>query len=146
MERPRTGRGLGYGLAAVLAVAVVGALLRGILDLTGGLIARRRRRWLGHRRRGPHGVVGRPGASAVIARRRSSRRRLGALGWLATLVGAWLVSMAILPASSRSFPDRLVATPFLDWVGPQLGLADVLALLLFIGFAWFGARSAATRA
>ena len=39
MERPRTGRGLGYGLVAVLAIAVVGGLLRGILDLTGGLIA-----------------------------------------------------------------------------------------------------------
>jgi hypothetical protein len=54
--------------------------------------------------------------------------------------------MAILPASSRSLPDRLIATPFLDFVGQQFGLADVLALLLFIGFAWFGARSAATRA
>ncbi len=52
--------------------------------------------------------------------------------------------MATLPASSRTLPERLVATPFLDWLAPQLGLADVLSLLLFVGFGWFGARSAAT--
>ncbi len=70
---------------------------------------------------------------------------LGAVCWLAGLVGAWLVAMAILPGSSRSFPDRLAATPFLDWLGPQLGLADFLALLLLLVFGAIGARSAATR-
>ena len=144
MERPRTGRGLGYGLVAVLAIAVVGGLLRGILDLTGGLIAVAI---------GGGWVIGaavRQGSWAGQAHRRSSvptliAAGLGALGWLATLVGTWVVSMAILPASSRSLPDRLIATPFLDFTGQQFGLADVLALLLFIGFAWFGARSAGTR-
>lgn len=137
------GRGLGYGLLALVAIASLFALLRGILDLTSGIIAVavgggwligaavRQGAWGGR----PH----RPSSAPTV-----TGAALGALCWLATLAGAWLVSMAILPASSRSFLDRLLATPFLDWLAPQVGLADVLALLLFIGFGWFGARSSST--
>ena len=81
----------------------------------------RGRGWLGHRGCGARRVRGaarpidRPLAPSIAA------MRLGAVCWLACLVGAWLVAMAILPGSSRTFPDRLAATPFLDWVGPQLG-------------------------
>ncbi len=39
MEHPRLARAVGSGLAAVLAVAVLCALLRGILDLTVGILA-----------------------------------------------------------------------------------------------------------
>jgi hypothetical protein len=144
MDRPRIGRGLGYGLAATALVAVVGAVSRGILDLSTGLIALavgggwaigaavRQGVWGGQ----PH----RPSSAPTLI-----AAALGALGWLASLVGAWVVSMAILPASSRSLPDRLLATPFVDWLSPQIGLGEYLALLLFIGFAGFGARSAPTR-
>ena len=145
MDRPRLGRGSLYGLVAVLVIAGAAALLRGILDLSGGIIALavgggwaigaavRRGAWGGQLHRPSSG----PGIVAAV---------LGAGCWLTSLVGAWLVSMAILPASSRSLPDRLITTPFLDWLSPQIGLADMLSLLLFIGFAWFGARSASTRA
>ena len=138
------GRALGWGLLVVVVVAVASALLRGILDLSGGAIAVAvGGGWL-------IGAAVRRGAWGGRAHRPSSGPTLlgaglGALCWLAGLVGAWVVAMAILPASSRTLPERLAATPFLDWLSPQLGLADVLSLLLFVGFAWFGARSAATR-
>jgi len=135
-------RGIGLGLVAVVVVVAVGALLRGILDLSGGVIAVaiaggwvigtavRRGAWAGR----PHRASSAPVIWAAI---------LGALCWLVGLVGTWLVAMAILPGSSRTFLERLAATPFLDWLAPQLGLADLLSLLLFVGFGWFGARSAA---
>ena len=60
-------------------------------------------------------------------------------------MGAWLVAMTILPGSSRTFTERLAATPFLDWLSPQVGIADLLSLLLFVVFGAIGARSASTR-
>lgn len=69
---------------------------------------------------------------------------MGALAWIVGLVLAWVVALAILPGSERSLPERLSATPFVDWLGPQLGLADVLSLLLATALGWFGARSVAT--
>ena len=144
VERPRVARGVALGLAAALAVAVVCAVLRGILDLTVGIIAIavaggwvvgaavRQGAWDGQ----PH----RTSAVPVLI-----GAALGGLCWLAGLVGAWLVAMAILPGSSRTFTDRLAATPFLDWLSPQIGLADLLSLLLFVLFGAIGARSAATR-
>ena len=136
-------RAIGLGMAAVLSVATASALLRGILDLSAGIIAIavaggwvigaavRQGAWGGQQHRA---------SSAPVAVGAS----LGAACWLAGLVGAWLVAMAILPGSSRTFPDRLAATPFLDWLSPQIGLADVLSLLLFAVFGAVGARSAAT--
>jgi TRAP-type C4-dicarboxylate transport system permease small subunit len=69
---------------------------------------------------------------------------LAAATWVAALLMAWLVAMAILPGSERSFAERLDATPFLDWVGPQLGLVDLLCLALASLLGWVGARSAAS--
>ena len=136
-------RAIGLGLAAALGVAAVSALLRGILDLSAGSIAIAvAGGWV-------IGAAVRQGAWGGQPHRASSApiivgACLGALCWLAGLVGAWLVAMAILPGSSRTFPDRLAATPFLDWLSPQIGLADVLSLLLFAAFGAVGARSAAT--
>jgi hypothetical protein len=144
MERPRLIRGVGLGLLAALAVAAVGAALRGILDLSAGIIAvavaggwfigaaTRHGAWDGQ----PH----RPSAAPTVA-----GAALGAVCWAAGLVGAWLVAMAILPGSSRTFTERLAATPFLDWLSPQVGIADVLSLLLLVVFGATGTRSAATR-
>jgi len=137
-------RGVALGLVATVIVAVLSAVLRGILDLSGGIIAIavtggwvigaavRQGAWTGE----PHRASTAPVLWGAV---------LGACCWAAGLVGAWLVAMAILPGSSRTLPDRLAATPFLDWLTPQLGLADLLSLLLFVGFGWFGARSPATR-
>jgi hypothetical protein len=58
-------------------------------------------------------------------------------------VGAWLVSMAILPASSRGLLDRLVAIPFLDWLSPQFSPLDIFELVLLVALAWYAARSRA---
>ncbi len=138
-------RAVALGLSVVLVVALLCALLRGILDLSGGIIA------VAVGGGWTIGVAVRQGAWASQPHRASSApvllgALLGGACWLAGLVGAWLVAMAILPGSSRSFPDRLAGTPFLDWMGPQLGVADLLSLLLFVALGWFGARSAVTRA
>jgi len=95
------------------------------------------------------GAAVRRGAWAGLPHRASAAPEvlgllLGAATWIAGLALAWLVAMAILPASERSLIERLAGTPFLDWLGPQLGLADVLGLVLAALLGWFGARSAAT--
>jgi hypothetical protein len=60
--------------------------------------------------------------------------------WLAGLVLTWLVAMAVLPGSSRTFLERVEATPFLEWQGPQFGPLELLGLLLYVGAALYGAR------
>ena len=60
--------------------------------------------------------------------------------WLVGLVLTWLVAMAILPGSSRTFLERIEATPFLEWQGPQFGPIEILGLLLYVAAALYGAR------
>ena len=142
-ERPDLVRALILGVLAGVLVAAAAALLRSIVDLTAGLLALavaggwavgaavRRGAWAGL----PHRASAAPEVLGLL---------LGAATWIAGLALAWLVAMAILPASERSLIERLAGTPFLDWLGPQLGLADVLGLVLAALLGWFGARSAAT--
>src|SRR5690349_12636887 len=104
MERPRTWRALAVGLAVVLLVGVASALLRSVLDMTTGLVAVaalggwligagvRTGAWGGR----AHAPSSLPGMLAVA---------LGVVAWLAGMLGAWLVAMAILPASSRAFEE-----------------------------------------
>lgn len=128
---------------AVVAVALVYALLRSVLDLTSGLIAVAA---------GGGWVIGagvRAGAWGGMAHRASGvpvalAMVLGSVAWVASLLGAWLMAMAILPGSSRSFPERLSATPFLDWLSPQLDVLDLLDLGLLVLLAWVGSRSDTT--
>ena len=139
------GRAVVAGVVVGLVVAAAAALLRSILDLTTGLLALAVLGGWGV------GAAVRWGAWAGMAHRPSAAPEvlglvLGALTWLAAMVLAWVVSMAILPGSERSLPDRLLGTPFLDWLGPQLGLAELLALGLAAVLGWFGARSASTTA
>jgi hypothetical protein len=64
-----------------------------------------------------------------------------ALGtWLAGEVGAWMLSLALLPESVRSFGDRIAALPFLDWLSPQFGPFEILGIFLLTGLAWFWSR------
>jgi hypothetical protein len=70
---------------------------------------------------------------------------MGLLAWALGLLFSWLLAMALLPGSSRTFPERLAATPFLDWLAPQLGLLEVLGLILLVGLAAWTARPAARR-
>jgi hypothetical protein len=136
-------RALALGVAVGLLVALAAALLRSVLDLTAGLVAVaiaggwlvgaavRRGAWAGL----PHGPSAAPEGVGMT---------LGLLTWVSSLVLAWVVAMAILPGSERSLVEHLTGTPFLDWLAPQLGLADVLGLALAGLFGWIGARSAAT--
>lgn len=128
------------GAATGAAVALVAALLRSILDVTAGLVALaavggwavggavRRGAWAGM----PHRASRAPELLGLA---------LGALAWAGALVLAWVVAMAILPGSERSLEERLAGTPFLDWLGPQLGLAELLGLVVAAVLGWFGARS-----
>lgn len=140
-ERPDRARALILGVLVGIVVAIAAALLRSILDLTAGLLA------LAVAGGWAVGAAVRRGAWAGLPHRASAVPEvlgwlLGALTWVAALVLSWLVAMAILPASDRTYLERLAGTPFLDWLAPQLGLADVLGLVLAALLGWIGARSA----
>lgn len=124
-------------------VAIVAALLRSILDVTVGLLG------IAVVGGWSVGAVVRWGAWRGMAHRASSAPGilgllLGGGAWVAAAVLAWVVAMAILPGSERTLVERLVGTPFVDWLGPQLGLADMLCLVLAALLGWLGARSATT--
>jgi hypothetical protein len=68
---------------------------------------------------------------------------LGLVTWLLGLVASWLLAMALLPESSRTFGERLEGTPFVDWLAPQLGALEVAALLVYAGAAAYAARPTA---
>lgn len=70
---------------------------------------------------------------------------LGAAAWAASLAGAWILSLALLPNSVRTLAERIAATPFPDWVGPQLSPFRFVEALLIVAIAAFAARSAAVR-
>jgi hypothetical protein len=139
-ERPDLTRALLLGLGAGAIVAIVAALLRSILDVTTGLLAVAvGGGWL-------VGAAVRSGAWGGEPHRASVTPELlgaalGALMWVVGLVLAWIVALAILPGSERSLLERLAATPFLDWLGPQVGLADLLSLGLAAALGWLAARS-----
>lgn len=141
-ERPDNRRALLLGSGMGLLVAILAGLLRSILDVTTGLIA------LAVGGGWAVGATIRVGAWGRVPHRASVVPEvmglvLGAATWVLALVLAWLVAMAILPGSERGLLDRLAATPFLDWLEPQLGLADILCLALAALLGWFGARSVA---
>lgn len=65
---------------------------------------------------------------------------LGLLGWLAGTFVAYLLAMLLLPGSTVSFGERLAALPFADWLGPQIGLLDAVAIAILIMVSWRSAR------
>jgi hypothetical protein len=133
-------RALGLGLLGVVGTAAAMALLYGVLSITIGLIAVavvggwsigagvRHGAWGGQ----SHRPSGAPAALAIL---------LAAVAWLGGLVAAWLVSLALIPASSRTFLERVAATPFLDWLSPQFGGLEVIDLLILLGVAAYASRS-----
>jgi hypothetical protein len=140
MERPAMGRALAWGLAAAAGTAILLGIVHAVLSnafgqlavpiLGGWLVgwAVRCGAWRGR--------LHRPSSAPVAL-----AAGLGVATWAAGLLCAWLLSQAILPGSTRSFPDRLAATPFLDWLAPQLSVLDGVRLLLLVVAAAFGARS-----
>ena len=111
-----------------LASATAWALIKGILEFPGVLAV---------------AVIGGWAIGALLWQVRANpllAGAMGALAWLLGLVLSWLLAMAILPASTRTFLERVEATPFLDWQAPQFGPIEVLGLVLYVGAALYGAR------
>jgi hypothetical protein len=65
---------------------------------------------------------------------------LGGLAWLGGSVVDYLLSLAILPGSTRTFQERVAQQPFGDYLGQQLSLVDGLAVVLLVTLAWRSAR------
>ena len=140
VERPDLVRATLLGAAGGLAYVVPAALLLAILSITAGLVAVAvLGGWLigyGVRTGAWRGRAHRPSKAPLAL-----AAGLGAAAWLAGLVLAWLVSMAILPASTKGFLDRLGANPFPDWIAPQLSLLDYLVLAVMVAVAWLAAHT-----
>ena len=121
---------------AILQAVVVGLLaalawaaLRSILDVTVGALA----------------IAGLGGWGMGSILHRGDRgpwvaAALGCAAWLTGLLLAWLLAMAILPGSSRTLPERLAATPFHEWLAPQLGIVELATLVVFVAAAAWSAR------
>lgn len=124
--RPSRGAALALALLAVGLAAMSWALLRGILDLGVGLIA--------------VSVLGGWGIGAAVRRAYASpllAATLAAAAWLLGLILTWLVAMAILPGSSRTFVERVEGTPFLEWLAPQFGLLEIAGLVIYVAVAGY---------
>lgn len=65
---------------------------------------------------------------------------LGAVAWLAGSAVDYLVSLALLPESSRTFGERLSDQPFPAWLAPQLSLLDAAEIVVLVVVAWRSAR------
>lgn len=125
-----------FGLPVALGVALLFAILIGILDLGFGLIALAAiGGWgigsavrAGARRTGEAG--GAPGVRLLAA-------ALALLAWLGGYFGAYLLSLLLRPDSSLAFGERLSQSPFPDWLGPQFGPLQVVELLLLMSIAWY---------
>jgi len=116
----------------VLLAAAAWALLRGVLELGPTSLA--------------IAALGGWGIGAVLRQARAPVPLavfLGLVAWLLGLVLSWLLAMALLPSSARTFAERLVGTPLLDWLTPQLGLLEMVGLLVYGAAAAYGARPSA---
>lgn len=65
---------------------------------------------------------------------------LALAAWLVGELLAYLLSLAALPDSVRTFPERIANLPFLDWLSPQFGPLEIVSLFLLGGLAWFSSR------
>ncbi len=115
-------------VAVGLLAACAWALIKGILEFPGVLAV---------------AVVGGWAIGALLWQVRANpllAALIAAGAWLAGLLLTWLVAMAILPGSSRTFFERVEGTPFVDWLAPQFGVIEVLGLALYVIAALYGAR------
>jgi hypothetical protein len=62
------------------------------------------------------------------------------MAWLAGSAVDYLVSLALLPGSSRTFGERLSDQPFPAWLAPQLSLLDAAEIVVLVVVAWRSAR------
>lgn len=139
VQRPDLARAALLGGAAALLTAAVAAVFNAglnlpigvlvVVTLGGWLIGQAARRGAWSRR--AHVPSRAPIALAVTL-------AIGA--WVAAEIGAYLLSLALLPDSVRAFPERIAALSFLDWLSPQFGPVEILSLFLLAGLAWFSSR------
>jgi hypothetical protein len=132
-------RSLLLGGAAAALTALAWGLLAGVLDVRPGLLVVvgiggwaiglgvRRGAWGG----APHTPSNRGPLVAGL---------LGAAAWLGGLLVTWVVAQALIRGSTRSLPERLSETPFLEWLLPQVGLLEPIALAVLVGVAAYNAR------
>jgi hypothetical protein len=114
--------------AVALLAAIAWALIKGILEFAGVLIVAALGGWaIG-------ALLWQVRASPLIA------AVIAGLAWVTGLVFAWLLAMATLPGSSRTFLERVEGTPFLEWLGPQFGVVEIAGLVLYVAAALYGAR------
>jgi len=126
---PSTARAVLLALAVGLAGAVAWALLKGILEFPGVLAVAVVAGW------GMGALLWQAGVQPLLA------ATIAAGAWLVGLVLTWLLAMALLPDSTRTLPERLEATPFLEWQAPQFGAIEIAGLVLYVLAALYGARS-----
>ncbi len=127
--RPRsTAMAVAEALLVASLAAVIWALLKGLLEFPGVLAV---------------AVVGGWAIGVLLWQVRASpllAALIAGAAWLVGLILTWLVAMAMLPSSSRTFLERVEGTPFLDWLAPQAGLLEIVGLGLYILAALYGAR------
>lgn len=129
------GQAIGLAILAVLLAAVMWAFLRGILELGVGLV----------------GVAFLGGWAIGAAIRSANGSWLVAAGlsvaaWLLGLVFTWLLALAILQGSSRTYLERIEGTPFTDWMSPQFGALEIIGLVVYVVTAAYASRRDRARA
>ena len=119
---------LAEAVAVALLAAVAWAFLHGLLEFPGALVVAVLGGWLIGE------VLWSVRAKPIVA------AAVASLAWVVGLVLTWLTAMALLPASSRTFLERVENTPFLEWLSPQFGWVEITSLVLYLAAALFGAR------
>ncbi len=127
------------GLVVAFMVALVLGALRAIFDIGPGLlVVAAVGGWL----LGAALVWGAWGSAAHLPNAGVQRMAalLGTVAWLAGSAADYLISLALLPASSRTFAERLSDQPFPAWLAPQLSLVDAAEIAILVIVAWRSAR------
>ena len=138
MSGPNLGRGLAYGIAMALPFAAGWAIAAAVLYLGAGLVlVAAVAGWL-------IGTAVALGAEPGTIRRTRATVTLAVAvslaTWLAALIGAYLLSLAILPGSTLPFVERLANAPFLEATAQQFLPLGPIELAVVAVSGWFGAR------
>ena len=138
MSGPNLRRGLAYGIAMGLPFAAAWAVASAVLDLGAGLlVVAAIAGWL-------LGTAVALGAEPGTMRRRRATTSLavglGLATWLAAVIGAYLLGLAILPGSTLPFLERLANAPFLESTAEQFLPLGPIELAVVAVCGWLGAR------
>lgn len=140
-DRSNTGRGVAFGLAAAVAVAITYGILAGAIELTLGLIVVALvGGW----------VVGNAVAygtwRGAVHDRNPSLQRLAVVlsiaAWVGALSVAYVISQALFPQATTPLSGRLSVAGFFDYVTGLdiVRFIHLIALAAMALIAWRGAR------